>query len=285
MKIFGYQPDRGMLDEHPPFDEIAAPFFHRGGKTGCLVLHGIGGTPANVRPVADALAARGFTVFAPLLPGHGETVRALNDATAGQWLRCALSAYDRLRAAGCTAIVPVGLSLGGILSAHVAALRPCAGLVLISAPIRMRGYLRAARLMSPFVPFIRYSERDRQRTAALAPYAQMYNGFSTKKLCDLQRLIRRLRSRLPKITCPVLALWARYDNKVDPKSAAILRKGLCRAPLTERTLENSAHGSTYGEERALVASLVADFVENTAQHRSDAGGAGGTQGLFPDSAE
>ena len=118
MKIFGYEPNRAMLDEHPPFDAVAAPYFHQGGEVGCLVLHGIGGTPANVRLVAEALAREGCTVYAPLLPGHGETIRALDRSTGAQWLHAAFAAYDRLRAAGCTKIVPIGLSLGGILAGH-----------------------------------------------------------------------------------------------------------------------------------------------------------------------
>lgn len=261
MKVFGYAADRSLRDLRPAFDALSAPFFHSGGRVGCLVLHGIGGTPANVRPVADALAARGYTVFAPLLPGHGETLRALDRSTDAQWLEAALSAYDRLLQAGCTAVVPVGLSLGGILAAHIAAQRPCAGLVLISAPIRMRAYLRAARLFAPLIPFVRYGERELQRAEALAPYAQMYPGFSTRKLHDLQRLIRRLGQRLPDIACPVLALWAGRDNKVSPASAALLRKGLRCAALTERTLESAAHGSTYGETRTAVAAIVSNYID------------------------
>lgn len=263
MKIFGYEPNRAMLDEHPPFDAVAAPYFHQGGEVGCLVLHGIGGTPANVRLVAEALAREGCTVYAPLLPGHGETIRALDRSTGAQWLHAVFAAYDRLRAAGCTKIVPIGLSLGGILAGYIAAKRETAALVLISAPIRMKTYLRLGRLLSPLFPYIAYSERDKARTRELAPYAQMYSGFCTRKLCDLQRLILRLRARLPRIGCPVFALWAKYDNKVSASSRRLLRNGLRQVDLTEHTLQNSSHGSTYGAERDLAAELVAAYVRST----------------------
>lgn len=266
MNPFGFSFDRTILDEPHAFDAMAAPFFApprpEGGGVGCLVLHGIGGTPANVRLVAEALAARGYGVYAPLLPGHGRTVRALAASTGEQWLRCAREGYDRLRAAGCGRIVPVGLSLGGILAGLLASERPCAALVLISAPVRMRAYLHAARLIAPLVPAVRYPPSDGEKLKKKLPYGQMYAGFAPGKLADLYRLIRQLRRRLPRIACPVLALWARYDDKVAKGAPAALRRGLAHAPLSERVLEQSPHGSTYDpRERDLAAALCAAFVE------------------------
>lgn len=269
MRLLGFLVDRTILDEPGAFDALGAPFWSRPepganarAATGCLVLHGIGGTPANVRVVADALAARGYTVYAPLLPGHGKTVRALQQSTGEEWLACAQEGYDRLRAAGCTQIVPVGLSLGGILAGLVASERACAALVLISAPVRMRAYLHFARLISPLVPAIRYPAHDRDKLDRKAPYGQMYAGFSTRKLKDLYRLIRRLRRQLGQVMCPTLALWAAHDDKVAPGAARALERGLTHAALTARVMEHSPHGSTYDpRERDLVARLCADFID------------------------
>ncbi len=266
MSLSGYAFDNRILDEPAAFDTLSEPYFHAGHSTvGCLLLHGIGGTPANMRVIAEALQSRGFTVYVPLLPGHGTTVRALQASTGEQWLACARDGYDRLRAAGCTRIVPIGLSLGGILAGLIAAERDCAALCLISAPIRMRTYLHVARVLSPLLPAIRFSQADIDRCRSKLPYGQLYAGFSTRKLADLYRLIRRLRRALPDITCPTLALWSRYDNKVAPCAAKTLRRGLSHAALTMRTMEHSPHGSTYDpRERDLVAQLAADFVSQAA---------------------
>ena len=131
MNPFGFSFDRAVLDEPHAFDAMAAPFFRAaaagGGRRGLPRAARHRGTPANVRLVAEALAARGCGVYAPLLPGHGRTVRALAASTGDQWLRCAREGYDRLRAAGCGRIVPVGLSLGGILAGLLASERPVRG--------------------------------------------------------------------------------------------------------------------------------------------------------------
>ena len=52
----------------------AAPFSHRGSETGVLVLHGYGGTACEVRPLGEYLAAQGFTVEVPNLPGHDQPI-------------------------------------------------------------------------------------------------------------------------------------------------------------------------------------------------------------------
>ena len=259
--ITKYLPDKRVLDERQNFDELAKPLFHKGNEIGCITLHGIGGTPANIRAVAEPLINCGYTVYAPMLPGHGETVRQLNASTGEQWLACVLEAYDRLKAEGCTQILAFGLSLGGILAGLVAERRELKGLMMICAPVKTQAYLSVARVISPILPFVRYPrDEDEEDSWRKNPYAQMYDGFSTIKLKDLARLTRHLKKDLDKIACPVFVLQARYDDKVDPASVDILRKGLtAAAPLDFLTLDNSPHGCTYGPERELVGSLAADF--------------------------
>ena len=267
-RIREYLPDKTVLDEHPPFDgDLSQPLFHKGNEIGCLTLHGIGGTPANIRVVADELIARGYTVLSPTLPGHGETVRALNHSTYKQWLQCVYDAYARLKAEGCTEIYALGLSLGGVLSGLLAENRRLDGLVMICAPLEVQRFLRLSRHLSWLIPYVRYPSDDKPGSWRRNPYAQMYDGFSTIKLVDLKRLSRHLNKNLSRITCPVLTFSAAYDDKVDPVSIDILMKGAVNAKeIRHIHLKNSPHGCTYGPERDLVAgacaALVAELAEN-----------------------
>ncbi len=266
--LMQYLPNRRVLDERPDFqNDIAQPLFHKGNEIGCITLHGISGTPANIRVVADALMQRGYTVVSPTLPGHGETVRALDASTGEQWLACVRDAYRQLQDAGCTQIYALGLSLGGILSGLLAAEAPLDGLALICAPIAMQPFLHMARRLRFIIPVVRYPEEDGSRTNWRGnPYAQMYDGFSNRKLADLNRLCKRLRESLSKITCPTLMVNAAYDDKVDVASLAIWKNGAVNVPFTEYLyLEHSPHGCTYGPERDLVAEAAAAFVERCAE--------------------
>ena len=258
-----YLPDKAVLDQRPPFDDdISQPLFHKGREIGCITLHGIGGTPANIRVVADALIAKGYTVVSPMIPGHGETVRAQNASTGVQWLEGIRAAYRMLKDEGCTQVYALGLSLGGILSGLLAEEEHLDGLVLICTPIRMKRYLRVARALSPIFPVVGYPEsRDGKPPWGDNLYAQMYGGFSTRKLVDLSRLARRLKRNLDKIDCPTLLISAAQDDKVDPKSIEIFCAGAVNTPSVDLSeFDHSPHGCTYGPEREQVAARCAEFV-------------------------
>jgi carboxylesterase len=66
--------------------EGAEPWSHVGeGPHGALVVHGFTGNPGSMRGVAEALAAAGFHVEMPLLPGHGTRVEDMLPTRWADW--------------------------------------------------------------------------------------------------------------------------------------------------------------------------------------------------------
>ena len=90
----------------------AAPFSADNGPVGVVLSHGFTGMPASMRPWAEHLAAAGFSVRLPLLPGHGSTWQQTNTTRWPQWYGAVEAAYDEL-AARCTTVFAAGLSMGG----------------------------------------------------------------------------------------------------------------------------------------------------------------------------
>src|SRR3989442_497796 len=97
----------------------ADPFVLGEGPDGCLLLHGLTGSPAEMRPVGEALAAAGFRAVGPLLPGHGTTPEDLDTTTRADLIQAAESALLSLE--GARRIFLCGLSVGGLLAIHLAA--------------------------------------------------------------------------------------------------------------------------------------------------------------------
>jgi carboxylesterase len=88
-----------------------------------MLIHGLTGAPAEMKPLAKRLARRGFEVHAPLLPGHGADEATLLRTTWRDWLDGLVEAYDRFAVEVDTVSV-AGICVGGALGLMLAAERP-----------------------------------------------------------------------------------------------------------------------------------------------------------------
>ena len=97
--------------------------FYPGGCTGIVLIHGLGGTPAELKTVAQGLQREGFTVSCCQLAGHCRTEA---DLIATGWEDWAASVDDAIRELHkkCDTVVVGGLSMGAILALHAAARNP-----------------------------------------------------------------------------------------------------------------------------------------------------------------
>jgi carboxylesterase len=109
--------DRGALHGADP-----SPVRVDGKGPAVLALHGYGGTAFEVRLVVEVAEELGLAAYAPLLPGHGTHATDLARTRFPDWLGGAESALDSLLGGAGRAVV-VGLSLGSLIAAHLAASR------------------------------------------------------------------------------------------------------------------------------------------------------------------
>jgi carboxylesterase len=93
-----------------------------GGRVGFLLLHGLGGSPVELRFLAQGLNRAGYTVHAPLLCGHGGSPADLEATTWQDWYQSTEAALDRL-AEHCDVIIAGGISVGAVLALRLAAHR------------------------------------------------------------------------------------------------------------------------------------------------------------------
>ena len=92
-------------------------FFPHSGRRGVILLHAYTGNTNDVRMLGRQLNWQGYTVFAPLLSGHGGDPRKVLESNGpGDWWDDTRMAIFRLRDAGIDQIAIFGLSLGGLLA-------------------------------------------------------------------------------------------------------------------------------------------------------------------------
>lgn len=230
-----------------------------------LLVHGLGDTPQTLGYLADHLHALGWSVRAPLLPGHGRSLREFALSSAEDWHSAVRAEYDRLTERH-PRVAVVGLSMGGALAAALASdRRGIPALVLLAPYLGVPGLVRwlgrAHRLLDPVVPYFggrgeRSVRDDRER-----PKSRAYGYFSAGILRELTCVVERGVSALPAIESPTLLIQSRGDNRIAPDVAERAFQLLGAKEKELVWLDGSAHVITVDFEREQVFALTARWLE------------------------
>lgn len=234
----------------------AEPTVLPGGPNAVLLLHGFGDTPQSVAGLAGVLHGEGWTVAAPLLRGHGRSLREFSRARAEDWFEDArLALAEVRRQAGSVAIV--GQSMGGALAMVLAAEGGISSLVLLAPYVRVSP--RAARLAqhprlaATIMPYV----TSRSSMSILDPEARRHAlgfGVTTPHLLhELSRVVAEARLAAPRIEAPTLVMHSRHDPRVsvDDAESAFARLGAAEKELKWAT--RSGHVLAVDHDRAWVA--------------------------------
>ena len=250
-----------------PMSTSAKPEQTGGRRIGVLVVHGFTGSPASMRPWAQDLAARGYAVEMPLLPGHGTRWQELNKVTWADWTATVEGAFDKLVAEN-DVVVAVGLSMGASLCLRLAADRgeELAGLVLVNAAVDT---LRKDAVLLPFlkrvVPAFPGIRNDIKKPGM---DEVAYPVLPLKAAYEMSRGWAELRRDLPKVTVPVLFFRSAEDHVADISSSRALNAGLSSKDFEERVLENSYHVACLDNDAPRIFAESAEFMERvTAQQQ------------------
>jgi carboxylesterase len=230
-----------------------------------LLLHGAGDTPQTLRYLGEYLHERGFHVEAPLLPGHGRSLRDFMRVRADDLTQAARNAYRDLRQRHeWTAII--GLSMGGALAVQVAAEVPDLPVLGLAAPyLEMpRRIARAARiawLWGPLVPIVESSDGLSVFDADERGKSLAYGVFTASALHALYETVRRASLKSPGVTAPTLVVQSCEDNRISVGAA---ERSFARIGATEKRLEwisGASHVITVDFGRERVFELLASWLE------------------------
>lgn len=256
--------------------------FHKGGRTGVLLIHGLGGTPVEVRFVAQGLARAGFTVMCCQLAGHCGTADDLRRSTWRQWRQSVEEAHDRLKQE-CDIVIAGGLSTGALLALDLAHSRPqeVHGLTLFSPSIYLDGwampwympwlhYLRASFIRIDFNLTERppYGLKDERVRSMVVQGMQAGNAKETgffftplRTMLNFNSLAALVRRKLPETSTPTLILHPRQDDVASLRNAMEIQQKM--AGLVELVvLEDSYHMITLDKQRHVVVDRTSAFASS-----------------------
>jgi carboxylesterase len=252
------------LGERSPGPDVS-PFDLPGeGAAAALCLHGLTGTPYEVRPLAEALSRAGIRAVGPALPGHNQTPSHLARTSHGEWLAAVREHLQSLRAKHARVFV-VGVSLGGLLSLALAAEEPIDGVVVVGTPLRFSLGLRTfIPLVAPVVAYVKKRGGSDIREPGARSRHPSYDVMPLASVAELIRLQRLVRSRLSRVNAPILIAHGAHDRTAHPADARAIHAKVGSAERQLLVLEASAHVATVDYDGALLARSAAEFLNRFA---------------------
>jgi carboxylesterase len=236
-----------------------------GGERAVLLLHGFGDTPQTLRLLAMRLQRDGWTVAAPLLPGHGRTIEDFARSGADEWLDAA-RAHFRDLCGRHRRVAVVGLSMGGALATILAAAEErVAALVLLAPylwmPRGIRRMTRVAPLWGLLMPVIDTHSDGSILDPLARPESLGYGASTPRLLAELGGLAERALAVAPEVRAPTLMIHSRTDNRIPPEAAQRVFDRFTAPSRELQWLSASGHVITVDRERERVFASVSSWLD------------------------
>ncbi|MGB7757522.1 MAG: alpha/beta fold hydrolase [Salinisphaera sp.] len=263
-------------------------FFFPGDNRGVLLIHGLTGTPQEMRILGKGLNNRGFTTRGVQLAGHCGSVEDLLATGWKDWYRSVETAAREMRDSVDHLFV-AGLSMGAVLALRLAEEQPSwvDGVGVLGATFRYDGWsLPALNRLAFLLPVLKrlgigrrrmfmehppYGLRDENLRRKISE--AMASGDSTAaglpgnpwhSLAELYLMSRRVRRDLARVVAPCLIAHATEDDIASRWNAEMVARHVSgRSEFL--WLEDSYHMITIDRERRRLVAGTADFFTRAAE--------------------
>lgn len=258
-----------------------------GHRLGVLLIHGLGGTPVEMKTLARKIRDAGASVLCCHLAGHCGTSEQLAGTPWQDWYASVEAALARLEQE-CDMIVVGGLSMGALLAARLAGQQPnrVHGLVMLAPTLRYDGwsipwygFLLRILIHTPIGPKLAFVEREpfgiKDERIRAAIVRAMHSGDSAAAgllstpsgaIREMWRLVADVRPRLGTVKQPTFLAHARNDDIANLSNAFHLQRHLA-GRVDMLVLDDSYHLVTVDRQRDLVARRVSGFLTGLAAER------------------
>ncbi|MGH2316161.1 alpha/beta hydrolase [Planococcus sp. SE5232] len=247
-----------MVHEQYPVIPEADSFFLKGNSMGILLCHGFLGTPQSVKELGEAIAAHGYTVSCPRLPGHGTHFKDLEQFVCDDWFARIEEAYKDLKQA-CSSVIVIGQSMGGTLSLDLASRYPdIQGIVLINPAIDIPAF--EPYRDQPYSAYVTEGQPDIKKEDALEI---TYEKAPVKAYQQLLKYMNAVDAKLADVRCPVVCFQSLEDHVVPPGNTDYILRRVQSERKRKYELHNSYHIASMDHELDFIAEKAIQFAEET----------------------
>lgn len=244
--------------------ERCKPFFHTGSDNGCLLIHGFPGTPHEMKWLGVQLASAGYSTLGVRLFGHGTRPEDLTRARWEDWVASVEDGYHLLRGVASN-IVPIGLSMGGMLALLLSQGHAVRAAVVMDTPYQVPDprlpLLRPIiPLLSAFWKFTPTPNLDDWHDPQARQENPAYERIAVRAAAELHDLFKGGHEAIPEIQVPILLLYSTSET-TKPEDAYSFLKHLGSTHIQTHWIEGTGHNLPSDSGREQVLQHILSFLE------------------------
>jgi carboxylesterase len=251
-----------IREANPPnLMQGAEPIFIDGGETGIIFFHGFTASPYEGKDFAAHFAQKGYTVWAPLLPGHGTHPVDLVKTTWEDWYSYAENCFLELKQS-CKKIILAGQSMGGSLALSLASRYSIDAVITLAAAVFLKDW--RLKLLPVAKKLLNYQYKSRGPDISLQEVKKnnaSYHKYPISSIEEFLKLLEHTKQNLKLVKAPLLLFHSKKDHTVTYKNMNYILNHVSSKIKEKITLQNSYHIISLDQEKTKVFKVIEDFIK------------------------
>lgn len=242
--------------------KLPEPFFFEESNRAVILFHAYTGSSNDVRMLGRVLQRAGYTVYAPHLSGHatGKLTDLVYPTSAEDWVKDGDKVYEFLLDKGYKQIVPLGLSLGGAVAAHVALNHKVLGAGSFCTPI-IENDIYETNVPRIFLTYAQqYYKRLGLTSAQMTAKKQYLEQQLSPTIKSINQMNATIRQHLSELQIPYYIAEAGQDSYINAHSGEKLKIALKNAQVDYHYFPESDHVITVGSAHKVFEQTVLTFL-------------------------
>ena len=236
-------------------------FYFEHGPKAIILMHAFTSGPVDVRLLARRLERSDYSIYAPLLTGHGtpDFKDIILQGSPEIWWQDTQKAIDFMRSKGFTQISIFGISLGGIFAARALEMTPdlVGGGSFGSPIVRKRQFsVHQTFMQMAKANYLRYKTDP----AIMADNLQWLDDHIDDLLAQISAFSATVAKDLPKIHQPYFIGQGLKDEIVNPQSSQLVKDQLVNTHVTYHEYPDASHMITVNSAHQQLEADLSNFL-------------------------
>jgi esterase/lipase len=210
---------------------ILEPSKNKNNSEAVVIIHGLFATPNQVRTYAEKFRDRGYTVYAPLISGHGTCKEDLESKTHRDWYHSIEDSLPRNNK-----FHLVGFSTGGLLAAEISVKHTSKVLSLTTVCTPQHFVSKSGMYLSRILKTVKFPKywhnRDNPET---------YDHIPLNTLCELQDYTKESKNIFSEVSIPISVYQSTDDKIVESLSGQTIAGQITKSRCYLNMVESDKH--------------------------------------------